>query len=189
LRICQQRLETRISPRRFKRVETGLKPGAVKLPWVNWIQLVQPHHSSEATPMASPGVGAPVTLRVPLGRPLRRLGGLTVAAGVAGCSPPPPRLPVSATAFFVLVLALAFGFDLGFNCKEEIPPCSSADAPPPPPPAPPLAEPPSVLEAAARTTEAARLPTAREEAPKSLVEMIAVAPRCRCCRAVALLFT
>ena len=30
---------------------------------------------SEATPMASPGTGAPVTLRVPLGRPRRRLGG------------------------------------------------------------------------------------------------------------------
>ena len=52
------------------------------MPW-GWIRALplrassseERRQRSEATPMASPGTGAPVTLRVPLGRPRRRLGG------------------------------------------------------------------------------------------------------------------
>ena len=51
--------------------------------------------------MASPGVGATVTLRVPLGRPLRRLGGITAAAMTAGLSSSSlsrPRLSASSAS-------------------------------------------------------------------------------------------
>ena len=41
-------------------------------------------HSSDATPMASPGTGAFVTFRVPFGRPRRRLGGVACADAGSG---------------------------------------------------------------------------------------------------------